>query len=222
MLDLQHGPLARRVRRVGGFADDAVEPGTFEEVEPFACHRWVVGDRGEVHAWRQGEGFEEDPALTEGLLTDILTAEAQYVEGDELGGCRLGQGRDLPAPGLGTGSDAVAEQIELQALVTDDDELPVERRAEWQALGGRHHLGEQVGEVLLLAALQDDTRRRGRRCSGIRPTWVRTAGRGYPGPGRRRPWRASARSLDAPEREDAFRVAVGVLRDGACGHRCCE
>ena len=47
VLDLEHGALARLVRRVEGLGDDAVEAGTFEALEPIARHAWscVAGVR---------------------------------------------------------------------------------------------------------------------------------------------------------------------------------
>ena len=45
VLDLEHRALARLVRRVGRFGDDAVEPGAFEALQPVTRGRGVAGQR---------------------------------------------------------------------------------------------------------------------------------------------------------------------------------
>ena len=155
MLDLEHGSLARRVRRIGWLAHHAVEPGTFEQVEPLPGYAGVVGDRCEVHVRRERERLQELAPLCEREMAHVLSVVLQDVERHEPGWRGLRQFLDLPAARFRAGADAVAQQVELQAFLPDDDEFAVQRGSWWELLGGRDDLREQVAEVLFLAALQN-------------------------------------------------------------------
>ena len=68
--------------------------------------------------------LEQRPALAERRLHQVVVAEREHVERDELGRCLLGE---HPHPRLG-GVDALLEGVEVEALAlgVGDDDLTVD------------------------------------------------------------------------------------------------
>ena len=127
-------------------------------------------------------------------------AERQQVEGDEGGRRRLGQLADA----LLRRMDALGQRVEVEAAGTGDDDLAVEHAARpgARAAARRPARGSSGSAVSRCGCPAPRRRRRGRRCSGSRPTSARRRARRRAG-ARGRAWRAWA-----PPAADGQRHAV--------------
>ena len=127
VLDLEHRPLARLVRRIEPLRDDAVETGALEPLEPVGRGRAIAGRRRQVDG-RLGaaeDGLQAGSPLALRDLAQVLVAEREQVPGDEAGRRLLGQHLD-PRGGR---VDAQEKRLELEGAVARDDDLAVEHAA---------------------------------------------------------------------------------------------
>ena len=225
VLDLEHRPLARLVRRIEALGDDAVEAGALEPVEPVGGRRPVARRGRQVD--RRGrlaqDRLEAGAALGLRHVAEVLVAERQQVPGDERRGRFGGQHVDPRRRRV----DAQQQRLEVERAVAGDDDLAVEHAALGQRGAQRvGQLREVAVERLEVARLRvDRRRRRGRRSPGSRPTSARTASRRRSA-GRPRPWPASARAAvrrGVPRDNDTAagprRRAVGDALGQAAGRR---
>ncbi len=145
MLDLEHGPLAGHVVAAGGLGDHAVQPGAFEDPEPFGRGVRVVGDRrGAQSAVVQAEAGEQFAALGLRCAHEVAVVQREQVERDERGRCLLGEHPDA----AGGRVDALAQRVPVQPVADlvapDHHELPVEHRGPVELFGDRP---QDFGEV---------------------------------------------------------------------------
>ena len=83
VLDLEHRPLARLVRRIEPLRDDAIEPGALEPFEPVGRGR-PIARRGRQVDRRLGaaeDRLEAGPPLALRDVAQVLVAERQQVPG---------------------------------------------------------------------------------------------------------------------------------------------
>ena len=138
MLDLDHGSLARTVRRVELLGHDAVEPGALEAAEPVFSERAILRGRRKVHR-RHGsiEGpLETFPPSRQRRLAQVLVAECEQVPGDVRGRGLLGQKLHSRLGRV----DAQQQRLEVEPVRTDDHNLAVDDAALRQ--GGEERLDE--------------------------------------------------------------------------------
>jgi hypothetical protein len=85
VLDLQHRPLARLVRRVERLGDDAVEAGALELAQPRGGDLAVARRRRQVERRRRvrEQRLESGAALVLRPLGEALAGRGEEVEGDE-------------------------------------------------------------------------------------------------------------------------------------------
>ena len=86
VLDLEHRPLARLVRRVEPLGDHAVEAGALEPLEPVGGGRAVAGRRasgGPAARRRRGRASSRARRSPCGDVAQVLVAEREQVPGDE-------------------------------------------------------------------------------------------------------------------------------------------
>ena len=98
----------------------------------------------------------------------------QQVEGDERGRRRLGQLADALLGRV----DALGQRVEVEPVGAGDDDLAVEHAARRAARAGapRRARGSSASAASRCGCPARRRRRRGRRCSGSRPTWARRTG----------------------------------------------
>ena len=127
VLDLEHRPLARLVRRVEPLRHDPVEPRAFEPVEPICRKAPIRGRRCEVHGWlgRPEHRFQPGAPLRLRHRAQVLVAEREEVPRDERGR-RLGREHVHARRG---GMDAEEQRLEGQRSVARDHHLPVDDAA---------------------------------------------------------------------------------------------
>src|SRR5262245_50322205 len=130
VLDLEHRALARLIGAVLRFCDHAVEPGSFELLEPLLGDGAVRGDWGQMQ--RRGGGaeepFEPGPAFTLWRFTQVASLDCQDVEGHERGRPFCHQLRDARRCWM----QAELERVEVESLRSGNDDLAVEDAASRQ------------------------------------------------------------------------------------------
>ncbi len=151
VLDLQHGPLAGRVRLAQPLRHDPVETRSLELGQPAAREVGIVGRAGEVHGRRDSgeQVLELGAALREGRGLQVAIAAGEQVERDEEGGGPGGEGRHAG----GGRVDALAQGLPVQSLrsrlADRDDDLAVDEAGLRQDAGERvHEFREVAGEGL--------------------------------------------------------------------------
>ena len=178
VLDLQHGAAVRDVRRVERLGDHAVEPGALELLEPLLGLGRVGGGAGQEAraAVEVGERLLQGGAALGERPVDVRrVAQREQVEGDEAGGGLL---REHVDAATWRGWMRSWRTSNSSRSPTADEQLAVEHDPLRELLlDGGDELGEVAGERLGVAAGRArPRRRRGRRCSGSRPTWARSSG----------------------------------------------
>jgi hypothetical protein len=123
VLDLEHGPLARLVRRVGRLGDQPVQPGALEEVEPLRGDVGVLGDRGEVHALVGPHNLLQRVApLPVRHVEQHGVVDRQQVERDERGRALMREQLDARRRRV----HPLGERVEAEPAAADHHQLAVD------------------------------------------------------------------------------------------------
>jgi len=167
VLDLQHHPFVRRVRRRQRLGHDAVEPGPFELDQPAAREVDIRRRASQVQRMRQrtDQALELGATFSERNTCQVPVALGEQVERDEH---RRGLHRELLHPAVG-GVDTLRERLPVEpfaaASAGGNDDLAVEYARAGKEPGegirqlrkvAREHLGAAAADLYGLAVEVDD------------------------------------------------------------------
>ena len=147
--DLEHGPLAGRVRQIEALGDDAVGLHMFA-VQPSLCLFAIAGEgrdkKRRAFAGAVEQGFEGGAALREWRLQQRAAGiRDQAIEGDECGRLLVAQLGDA----LFRRVQPHLQGVESERTIDGDQQLAVEHQfALWQVADDAHHVGKKAVERL--------------------------------------------------------------------------
>jgi hypothetical protein len=153
VLDLEHHPPVLLVGPLERLGHHPVEPGPLELVEPPPRDLHVGRGRRDVdrrHGVHEG-GLERGPPFDERSTREVVIAEREQVERDEMSRGGFGQHADAAVGGM----DPLLERLELEPsqLSVGDHDLAVDDGSLRQVRRDRlHDLGEVAGHRPLVAA----------------------------------------------------------------------